>query len=134
MVIRGKMSREDRAKQFMPFAALKGYENALREKEKIVVPKIELSEDMKEELDVTLKEVQLKDIVTVVYYDTDEYIKITGMVSKPASSQPRFRRCPEINSYPPSTRGRAIAGTRTPYSRMLSIVSCIVSSSLTPNG
>ena len=66
----------------MPFAALKGYENALREKEKIVVPKIELSEDMKEELDVTLKEVQLKDIVTVVYYDTDEYIKITGMVSK----------------------------------------------------
>lgn len=82
MVIRGKMSREDRAKQFMPFAALKGYENALREKEKIVVPKIELSEDMKEELDVTLKEVQLKDIVTVVYYDTDEYIKITGMVSK----------------------------------------------------
>ncbi|MBE5946435.1 MAG: YolD-like family protein [Lachnospiraceae bacterium] len=76
------MSREDRAKQFMPFAALKGYENALREKEKIVVPKIELSEDMKEELDVTLKEVQLKDIVTVVYYDTDEYIKITGMVSK----------------------------------------------------
>jgi len=82
VVIRGKMSREDRAKQFMPFAALKGYENALREKEKIVVPKIELSEDMKEELDVTLKEVQLKDIVTVVYYDTDEYIKITGMVSK----------------------------------------------------
>lgn len=82
MVIRGKMSREDRAKQFMPFAALKGYENALREKEKIVVPKIELSEDMKEELDVTLKEVQLKDIVTVVYYDIDEYIKITGMVSK----------------------------------------------------
>lgn len=82
MVIRGKMSREDRAKQFMPFAALKGYENALREKEKVVVPKIELSEDMKEELDVTLKEVQLKDIVTVVYYDTDEYIKITGMVSK----------------------------------------------------
>ena len=28
-----KMSREDRAKQFMPFAALKGYEEALRAKE-----------------------------------------------------------------------------------------------------
>ena len=27
------MSREDRAKQFMPFAALKGYEKALRNKE-----------------------------------------------------------------------------------------------------
>ncbi|MBP5660197.1 MAG: hypothetical protein J6X08_02560 [Lachnospiraceae bacterium] len=31
---RPKMSREDRAKQFMPFAALKGYEEALRAKEK----------------------------------------------------------------------------------------------------
>lgn len=80
--IRGKMSREERAKQFMPFAALKGYENALREKEKIVVPRIELSEDMKEELDIKLKEVQLKDIISVVYYDKEEYIKITGMVSK----------------------------------------------------
>lgn len=29
------MSREDRAKQFMPFAALKGYPEALRLKEKI---------------------------------------------------------------------------------------------------
>ena len=39
---RGRMNREDRAKQFMPFAALKGYPEALRKKEKIVVPKIEL--------------------------------------------------------------------------------------------
>ena len=31
---RPKMTREDRAKQFMPFAALKGYEDALRAKEK----------------------------------------------------------------------------------------------------
>ena len=39
------MSRQDRAKQFMPFAALKGYEEALRKKEKITVPKAELSEE-----------------------------------------------------------------------------------------
>ena len=31
---RGKMPREERAKQFMPFAALKGYEEALRRMEK----------------------------------------------------------------------------------------------------
>lgn len=31
---RPKMSREERAKQFMPFAALKGYQEALRKKEK----------------------------------------------------------------------------------------------------
>ena len=33
MAARPKMSREDRAKQFMPFAALKGYEEALRKVE-----------------------------------------------------------------------------------------------------
>ena len=30
MAYRAKMSREERAKQFMPFAALKGYPDALR--------------------------------------------------------------------------------------------------------
>ena len=34
MANRLKMSRADRAKQFMPFAALKGYPEALRKKEK----------------------------------------------------------------------------------------------------
>lgn len=31
---RSKMTRQERAKQFMPFAALKGYEEALRKVEK----------------------------------------------------------------------------------------------------
>ena len=42
--MRAKMSREDRAKQFMPFAALRGYEDALRAKERIVVDKKELGD------------------------------------------------------------------------------------------
>ena len=81
-MIRGKMSREDRAKQFMPFAALKGYEEALREKERIIVEKIELSEERKEELDGKLHMVHKNDIITVVYYEDGEYIQITGMVSR----------------------------------------------------
>ena len=36
------MPVSDRAKQFMPFSALKGLDEALRAKEKIVVPKVEL--------------------------------------------------------------------------------------------
>lgn len=36
-----KMTREERAKQFMPFAALKGYEEALRRKEAEVEAKAE---------------------------------------------------------------------------------------------
>lgn len=76
-----KMSREDRAKQFMPFAALKGYPEALRKKEKVVVPKMELSEEYREELDRKFHQVRKNDIITVVYYSNREYLKLTGMVS-----------------------------------------------------
>ena len=76
------MKREDRAKQFMPFAALKGYEAALREKEKIVVKRIELTEEYKDELDRVLHELKVRDIVTVTYYKNDEYLEMTGMVSR----------------------------------------------------
>ena len=47
-MVRHKMCREERAKQFMPFAALKGHMEALREREKNVVPHQELSERYKE--------------------------------------------------------------------------------------
>lgn len=73
---------ENRAKQFVPFAALKGYEEALRAKEKIVVEKIELSEEKKAELDYKLHQIQKNDIITVVYFYKDEYLKIEGMVSR----------------------------------------------------
>ena len=59
MANRPKMSREDRAKQFMPFAALKGYPEALRKKEKIVVPRAEVSEEYAEVLDMRAKRLVL---------------------------------------------------------------------------
>ena len=48
---RPRMAAADRAKQFLPFAALKGLPEALAKKERVAVPKIVLSEDMAEELD-----------------------------------------------------------------------------------
>lgn len=77
-----KMSRGERAKQFMPFSALKGYSEALRKKEKIVVPQMELSEEYQEELDRKLRQIRRNDIVTAVYYCKGEYLKLTGMVSR----------------------------------------------------
>ena len=79
---RPKMSPQERAKQFMPFAALKGYPEALRKKEKVVVPRMELSEEYKEELDQKLRQVQRNDMVTVIYFHENEYLKMTGMVSR----------------------------------------------------
>lgn len=82
MAPRAKMARKERAKQFMPFAALKGYQEALRQKERIVVPKLELSEDYAQELSRKLYALQKMDMVTVVYFQKGEYLKITGVVSR----------------------------------------------------
>jgi len=79
---RAKMDRAQRAKQFMPFAALKGYEDALRAKEKVVVSKQELTEEQEEELNRQLLQIQKRDMITVVYFEKDEYLKVTGMVSR----------------------------------------------------
>ena len=82
MANRPKMSRADRAKQFMPFAALKGYPEALRKKEKIVVPRSEVSEEYAEVLDRKLRKVKKNDMITVIYFCNQEYLKKTGMVSR----------------------------------------------------
>mgnify|MGYP004605308159 CR=1 FL=1 len=77
-----KMDRAQRAKQFAPFDALNGFNEALRAKEKITVPKVELTEDRKEEIDYFLHHLNMKKNITVIYYDGENYIKLTGMVTK----------------------------------------------------
>ncbi|MDE7132750.1 MAG: YolD-like family protein [Lachnospiraceae bacterium] len=79
---KSKMPIEERAKQFMPFAALKNLPEALAAKEKITVPKIELSEEMAEELDRQMHILTKGQMAAVVYFHKDEYIKITGMVAR----------------------------------------------------
>ena len=78
---RGKMERSERAKQFMPFAALKGFEELLAEKEKMIVQKIELSEERKAELDDKMRSIKKNDVITITYYVQNEYLKMSGMVS-----------------------------------------------------
>lgn len=95
-----RMSLEDRAKIFAPFAALKGHEEAIRAKEKIVVSKMELSEESKNYLDQQLDKIKAMltegdhPIVTVIYFQKEpgqqkeqqeekgEYLQVTGMVAK----------------------------------------------------
>ena len=79
---RPRMDRAERAKQFMPFDALKGLREALREKEKIIVPKIELSDYAKSILDRKLHQVEKHDMLTVEYFEKGQYVKITGMVAR----------------------------------------------------
>lgn len=79
---KNKMSIQDRAKQFMPFAALKGLPEALAAKEKIVVPKIEMSPEMAEELNRKMHLIEKGKMATVVYFHDGEYIRLTGMVAR----------------------------------------------------
>ena len=72
---RPRMDRAERAKQFMPFDALKGLREALREKEKIIVPKIELSDYAKSILDRKLHQIEKNDMLTVVYFEKGQYVK-----------------------------------------------------------
>lgn len=79
---KNKMPIEERAKQFMPFAALRGLPDALAAKEKVLVPKIELSPEMAEELDRRMHLIAKGKMATVVYFSNGEYIKITGLVAR----------------------------------------------------
>lgn len=79
---RRKMPIEERAKQFAPFSPLRGLHEALRQMERVVVPKAELSEEKAEELNRALLQTQKGDMVTVVYYSEGEYVKVTGKVAR----------------------------------------------------
>lgn len=76
------MPRADRASQFMPFAALKGFDDALRAKEKIYVEKMILSEDTMAYLDYQLSTLHVGEMVTVIYYEAGSYLKKTGLISR----------------------------------------------------
>jgi hypothetical protein len=86
------MPRSQRAKQFAPFAALKGLEEALAEKEKLRVKKRELSEERKSEINDILKKIHRGVIVTAVYYGhiEQEYLQITGRVERLCEQRQRL--------------------------------------------
>lgn len=79
---KNRMPASARAKQFMPFAALRGLTEALEQKEKITVPKVELSEDKAQELDRKMHQLQTGQMVTVVYFHCGEYLQVTGLVAR----------------------------------------------------
>lgn len=75
------MNRQDRAKQFMPFAALKGYEEALRQRENSPQPRITMGEDQAEELDRKLRSLSVGNGVRVRHYRGRCYAISEGTVN-----------------------------------------------------
>ena len=74
------MSREDRAKQFAPFDALKGLSKALRLKEfqHERVLKGDLSEEQVSEISKTLLNIENSDLVEISYFLDGHDYKIIG--------------------------------------------------------
>ena len=74
--------RADRAAQFMPFAALRGYYELIRQQQRIPEAKHELTDEEALALSQTVYRVRRGQVVRVVYYDEDAYVTITGCVSR----------------------------------------------------
>ena len=72
----------DRAMQFAPFAALKGYYECVRMQERITEPKKELSEDEADVISNTLNKLRVGITVKIRYYDVDAYTNIEGVVTE----------------------------------------------------
>ena len=74
----------DRAKQFLPFAALKGYNEALRQKEKELeyINKYELSIDKIDEITNKLNNLDKNKLIKIKYYHNHNYITIEGYIKK----------------------------------------------------
>lgn len=77
-----KMNKRDRAKQFLPFNSLRGYYDLIEEKQKVIIPKRELSDYDIELLNDKLKQIEKNMMIKVTYYDIDSYKTIEGIVSK----------------------------------------------------
>ena len=89
---RPKMSMTDRAAQFSPFAALTGYEDAIKETARLTEEMCILDEDSKAELDRKLRELTAESKenreVSITYFQPDEkksggaYITTVGKIKK----------------------------------------------------
>lgn len=87
-----QMSLHDRAAQFSPFAALTGYDAAVKETARLTEKRIELDENSKalldERLGIAQEQLDEKPEVTITYFKPDtkkaggSYVEVTGSIKK----------------------------------------------------
>ncbi|HIV99504.1 MAG TPA: YolD-like family protein [Candidatus Ornithospirochaeta avicola] len=81
-LIRERMKREDRASQFSPFAALTGYEDAIKEEGRITCCKPELTDDEKQLIGKTITDsYEKKREIRITYFVPDEKKKGGSIIS-----------------------------------------------------
>lgn len=80
--IEGAGAHAARAKLFMPFDALKGFREALAERERPVVTRGDLADDRAEEIDRVLRGLRPGDMVTLLFDRDGECIRQFGLVAR----------------------------------------------------
>ena len=75
------MNKVARARQFLPFDALKGLQEALREKEVEYEEKKELSEDTLNDLNDKFNQIEEGSLIRIKYYKSGRYSEIKGVVT-----------------------------------------------------
>ena len=76
-----KMKISDRAKQFMPFSPLTGYDEMIYSTQKIDCEKKQLNEEEISKINEKLNLVKKGDMVCIVFFEKEEFLKVSGMVS-----------------------------------------------------
>lgn len=79
--MRNNHSRTNRAQIFLPFDSLRGFSTYIQKKEKIKVPAKELMPDACDILNRKIHQIRVGQMIEIVYYDQQEYLKRKGMVS-----------------------------------------------------
>lgn len=76
------MSKMDRAKQFAPFASLRGYEDEVRKKRFVAAEKRELTEEEMVALNENVSAIKKGDLVETEYYRAGGYEKMQGAITE----------------------------------------------------
>lgn len=92
-----QINRIARAKQFLPFDALKGLQEALKEKEIEYEERKELSEETLNDLDTILNRIEIGNIIIIKYYKNRRYNEIKGKVTKIDFLKKKIQVNKEIN-------------------------------------
>ncbi len=80
--MRKAMERSERAKQFMPFAALEGLESSLYKRTQHPQERIILAEDAQTELDMRLRSLAIGERVLATHYMGMGYVETEGILRR----------------------------------------------------
>ncbi len=73
--------KTSRAKQFLPFASLKGYYDEIRERNRVIQVRRDRTDEENNLLSFQMNQIKKGMMIKVTHYDKDAYVTTEGLVS-----------------------------------------------------